>query len=73
MQLVTSLSADRGVLSLIPSWSHTFVEIDREIISTIVLFLPLIQERLLSVQKYVHEVLINHLVKLTQEKKNMVR
>ena len=56
-------------MSLIPTWSHTFVEIDHEIISTVVLFLPLIQEGFLSVQKYVHEVLINHLVKLTQEKK----
>ena len=32
-----SLTADPGVASLIPAWSHTFVEIDHEIISTIIL------------------------------------
>ena len=31
------LTADPGVLSLIPAQSHTFVEIDREIISTFIL------------------------------------
>ena len=30
-----SLTADQGVASLIPARSHTFVEIDREIISTV--------------------------------------
>ena len=44
------------------------MEIDHEIISTVIL-LPLIQEGFLSVkQKYVHEVLINRFVKLSQEK-----
>ena len=33
-----SLTADPGVTSLIPAWSHTFVEIDHEIISTVILF-----------------------------------
>ena len=43
VQLVTclatdaNLSADPGVASLIPAWSHTFVEIDHEIISTVIL------------------------------------
>ena len=32
-----SLTADPGVPSLIPAWSHTFVEIDLEIISTVIL------------------------------------
>ena len=32
-----SLTADPGVASLIPAWSHTFVEIDYEIISTVIL------------------------------------
>ena len=42
-QLVTclatdaSLTADQGVASLIPTLSHTFVEIDHEIISTFIL------------------------------------
>ena len=33
----TSLTADPGVVSSIPAWSHTFVEIDHEIISTVIL------------------------------------
>ena len=32
-----SLTADPGVMSIIPAWSHTFVEIDHEIISTVIL------------------------------------
>ena len=32
-----SLTADPGVASLILAWSHTFVEIDHEIISTVIL------------------------------------
>ena len=32
-----SLTADPGVVSLIPALSHTFVEIDHEIISTVTL------------------------------------
>ena len=31
------LTADPGVASSIPAWSHTFVEIGREIISTVIL------------------------------------
>ena len=51
-QLVTCLAADTclttdpGVASLIPVRYHTFVEIDHEIISTVI---PLIKEGLLSV------------------------
>ena len=33
-----SLISDTGVTNWIPAWSHTFVEIDREIISTVILF-----------------------------------
>ena len=32
-----SLTADPGVASSIPAWSHTFVENDHEIITTIIL------------------------------------
>ena len=32
-----SLTADPGVASSIPAWSHTFVEINHEIISTVIL------------------------------------
>ena len=39
------LSADPGVASSIPARSHTFVEIDHEIISTVILLLPLIYSR----------------------------
>ena len=53
-----------------PGASHTFVEIDHEIISTAIL-LPLADSRRVVVsykRKYVHEVLINCLFKLAQEK-----
>ena len=54
-QSAVSWTADLGVVSSIPTQSHTFVEIDCETISTKVLFLPLIQEGLLSViQQYEH-------------------
>ena len=36
------LTADPGVASSIPARYHTFVEIDHEIISTVILLLPLI-------------------------------
>ena len=64
-----SLTADTGVASLIPARSHTFVEIDHEIVSTVIL---LNQEGLLSVTsesmctKY--NVLVNRLFKLAHEK-----
>ena len=61
----TYLTADQGVVSWIPAWSHTFVEIDHEINSTIIL-LPSADSKLQ--RKYVHEVLVNRLVKLAQEK-----
>ena len=48
MQWVTRLTADPGVASSIPARSKTFVEIDHEIISMVILLLPLIQEGLLS-------------------------
>ena len=61
-----SLTADPGVASSILVRSHTFVEIDYEIIST----LPLNHSRRIVVrynQKYVHIVLVNCLLKLAQE------
>ena len=66
----TCLSADPGVASLIPARSHTFVDIGPEIISTAI-FLPSADSRRVVVsykRKYVHEVLVNRLVKLSQEK-----
>ena len=60
-----------GVASSIPARTYTFVEIDHEIISTVILRLPLIQERTLSVTsesmctKYW---LTAYILKLAQEK-----
>ena len=48
-QSVTCLTADPGVASSITTQSHSFVEIDHEIISAVILLLLLIQEGLLSV------------------------
>ena len=66
----TCLTANPGVTSLIPARSHTFMEIDREIISKPIL-LPSTDSRRVVVRykrKYVYEALVNHLVKLAQEK-----
>ena len=62
---------DPGVASSIPVQSHTFVEIDHEMISTVILLLPLIHSRRVVVsykRKYVHELLVNRLFKPAQEK-----
>ena len=64
------LLADPGVASSIPALSHTFVEIDHEIISTVIL-LPSIHSRRVVVsykRKYVHKLLVNRLIKPAQEK-----
>ena len=53
VQYVVSLTADPGVVSLISAQSHTFMEIDLEIFSSIILLLPLIQERV--VVSYIFE------------------
>ena len=55
---------------MIPAQSHIFVEIDREIISMVIL-LPSADIGRVVVsykRKYVNEVLINSLVKFAQEK-----
>ena len=76
-QLVTCLAtdacltADPGVASSIPARYHTFVEIDHEIISMVILLLPLIYSRRVVVsykRKYVHKLLVNCLFKPAQEK-----
>ena len=53
-------------MSLIPARSHTFVEIDREIFSTVILLLRLIQEgqSLLSVAR--ESMCTNSMVRLTE-------
>ena len=65
------LTADPGVASSSPVRSHTFVEIDHEVISTAISSLPLIHSRRVVVsykRKYVHKVLVNRLFKPAQEK-----
>ena len=65
------LTADPGVASSIPVRYHTFVEIDNEMIYTVILLLPLIHSRRVVVsykRKYVHELLVNRLFKPAQEK-----
>ena len=65
------LTAIQGVASSIPARSHTFVEIDHELISTVIL-LPsadLFKKGFVSYKrKYVHELLVNRLFKPAQEK-----
>ena len=65
------LIADAWVVSLILARSHTFVETDHEINSMSIL-LPSTDSRKVVVsykRKYVHDVLVNRLLKLAQEKK----
>ena len=67
-----TLTADPGVACSIPARSHTFMEIDYEIISKVIL-LPLAESLKKGVVSYkrkcVHEVLVNCVSKLAQEKK----
>ena len=67
-QMVARKMANPGVVSLILARSHTFLEIDHEIFSTVIL-LQLIQEGMVSVTKrmYVHKVLVKCLDRLAQE------
>ena len=72
MSLATdaSLNADPGVASSIPARSHTFVEIDPEIISMIILFpsAESFKKGFFSYKrKYVHEVMVNCFLKLAQK------
>ena len=65
-----SLTADPGVASLIPARSNTYVEIDREIISTVIFLPSPDNSRRVVVNyklKYVHKVLVNCLFKLAKE------
>ena len=66
------LTADPGVPSPIQARSHTFVEIDHETISMVIL-LPSTDSFKMGCchykQKYVHKVLVNCVFKLAQGKK----
>ena len=68
-QSVTCLTADSGVAGLNPGQSHTFSEIDNEIISMSILLPSADSRRGVVKQSYGHKVLVNCLVKLAQEKK----
>ena len=65
-------TADPGVVSSIPAWSHTFVDIDHEVFISTVILLPSVESSRRVVvsykRNYVHEVLVNRLFKLAQEK-----
>ena len=52
----------------IPARSHTFEKIDHEITSTVILRMVVVSNK----RKYVHELLVNRLFKLAQEKVWMV-
>ena len=66
--------SDPGVMSLIPARSHTFVEINHEVISTVILLPSADSRRVVDSykRKYEHKVLVSGLVKLVQEK-NVVK
>ena len=65
-----SLTADLGVVSLIQAWSHTFEEIDHEIISTVILLPSAVSRRVVvsDKRKNVHKVLFNRSFKLAMER-----
>ena len=66
-----SLTADPGVANPIWVRSHTFMEIDHDLISTVILLPSAESSRRVVVsykRKYVHEVLVNCLFKHAQEK-----
>ena len=68
-QSETCLTADARIVSLIPAWSHTFLKLDHEMISTAILLPSTDSRRVVSFKrKYVQEVKVNRLVKLAQEK-----
>ena len=65
------LTSDPGVASLILARSHTFMEIDHDLISTVILLPSADAFKKVCCQlqaKYVHEVLVYHFFKLAQEK-----
>ena len=67
---VKCLIEDPEVLSMIPAQSHTFAEIDHEIISTAI-YLPSADSRRVVVsykRKYEDKVLVDLLVKLAKRK-----
>ena len=70
LQPVTCFTADPEVASLTSVRSHTFVEIEYEIISMPILLLSADSRRVVLSykRKYVHKALLYRLVKLAQDK-----
>ena len=68
------LTANPGVKSQIPARSHAFMEIDHGMLSTVNLLPSAYSRRIVGSykRKYVHEVLVNSLVKLAQEKSDVM-
>ena len=69
-QSIECLIADPGVMGSIPAQPHTFIEIDHEIFSTVILLLRLIQKGLLSVtiESMCTEYCLTAYSKIAQEK-----
>ena len=66
-----SLTEDPGVASSILGRSHTFILIDHEIVSMVILLPSADSRSAVSCKlkdEYVHEIQVNRLVKLAQEK-----
>ena len=70
----TCLTADPGIVSSIPTWSQTFVEIDHEIISMVISMVILpsadsLKKGCCQLQaKVCVQILVNRLFKLAREK-----
>ena len=65
---VTCPTAEPRIASSIPAWSHTFVEIDHEIISTVILLLNRSRRVFVNYKlKYVHKEVVNRLFNVAQE------
>ena len=70
IQSAQVLTADPGVASLIPGYSNTFADIDHEILFR-PFHLPSVDSKRVVFsykRKYMHELLVNRLIKLAQEK-----
>ena len=72
LALDTCQTAESRVPSWIPARFHTFVEIDHEIISTVIIFPPVDSRRVVVSykRKYVQEVLVNLLYQACAGKKS---
>ena len=72
LAVYTCLTAESRVLSWIPARFHTFVEIDHEIISTVIIFPPADSRRVVVSykRKFVQEVLVNLLSQACAGKKH---